>query len=138
MDEGGKPMGRTALLGQVLEAWRKGGEPPTWVALRASAGGLVESLCLIRWPGGDADAVIEEAGAQVVLAYGAPLAGQPVQLLTPGRMDAADEVEQARALGEPFTVEDGLVVGAVQRVARLYLPLAENPSAIACAVVRVD
>ena len=135
MDEGGKPMGRTALLGQMLEAWRLGGEPPTWAALRASAGGLGESLCLIRWPGGDGDPVIAEAGAQAVLAYGAPLAGQPVQALTPGRADAAGEAEQARAAGEPFTVEDAV---GERRVARLYLPLAEAPPAVACAVTRID
>lgn len=138
MGEGGKPMGRTALLGQMLEAWRKGGGPPTWEALRASAGGLGEALCLIQWPGGDGDAVIAEAGAQAVLAHGAPLAGQSVQVLTPGRSDAMDEAEQARAVGEPFTVEDGPVAGESQRVARLYLPLAGTPSAVACAIVRID
>lgn len=138
MDEGGKTTGRTPLLGQLLEAWRLGGEPPTWEALRASAGGLVEALCLIRWPVADGDAVIAEAGAQAVLAYGVPLAGQPVQALTPGRADAADEADQARAMGEPFTVEDKLSGGEVRRVARLYLPLAGNPSAIACAIIRID
>lgn len=139
MDEGGKPMGRTALLGQMLAAWRRGGEPPTWEALRASAGGLGEALCLIQWPGGgDGDAAIVEAGVQAVLAYGAPLAGQPVQVLTPGRGDAADEAEQARTLSEPFTVEDALIAGVARRVARLYLPLAGSPSTVACAIVRID
>jgi hypothetical protein len=131
-------MGRTALLGQMLEAWRLGGEPPTWEALRASAGGLGEALCLIQWPGGDGDAVIAEAGAQAVLAYGAPLAGQPLQVLTPGRADAADEADQARALGEPFTVEDELNAGGARRIARQYLPLAGNPSAVACTIVRIE
>jgi hypothetical protein len=131
-------MGRTALLGQMLEAWRLGGEPPTWEALRASARGLAEALCLIRWSGDNGDAVIVEAGAQAVLAYGAPLAGQPVQALTPGRAEAANEAEQARALREPFTVEDALSEGEARRVARLYLPLAGNPSAVACIIVRID
>ncbi|CAN7494020.1 hypothetical protein LJR225_003470 [Phenylobacterium sp. LjRoot225] len=135
MDEGGKTTGRTALLGQLLQAWRVGGEPPTWEALRASAGGLGESLCLIRWPGADGDAVIAEAGAQAVLAYGSPLTGEPVQALTSGRRDAVEEASQARALGEPFTAEDAI---GGRRVARLYLPLDEAPPAVACAVIRID
>lgn len=138
MDEGGKPMGRMVLLGQMLEAWRQGDEPPTWETLRASAGGLGEALCLICWPSGGGDPVIAEAGAQAVLAYGAPLAGQSVEVLTPGRRDAAAEAEQARALGEPFTVEDDLSTGAVRRVARQYLPLAGYPSVLACTIVRID
>jgi len=138
MDEGGKTTGRTPLLGQMLEAWRLGGEPPTWDALRARAGGLAEALCLIQWSGADGGPVIAEAGAQAILACGAPLAGRPVQTLTPGRADAADEAEQARAVGEAFTVEDELSGDEARRVARLYLPLAGNPSAIACAIIRID
>lgn len=138
MDEGRETTGRTPLLGQMLEAWRLGGEPPTWDALRASAGGLAEALCLIQWSGADGGAVIAEVGAQAVLAYGAPLAGKPVQVLTPGRADAADEAGQARAVGEPFTVEDELSGDGMRRVARLYLPLAGNPSAVACAIARID
>jgi hypothetical protein len=121
----------------MLEAWRLGGGPPTWDALRARAGGLAEALCLIRWPVAEGQAVIAEAGVQAVLAFGASLAGQPVQVLTPGRADA-DEAEQARAVGAPFTVEDELNGGNGRRVARLYLPLAGSPAEVACAIVRID
>ena len=138
MDEGRKTTGRTPLLGQMLEAWRVGGERPTWDALRVRVDGLAEALCLIRWPVADGEAAIAEAGAQAILAYGAPLAGRPVQALTPGRADAATEAERARAQGEPFTVEDELTGVDGRRVARLYLPLAGTPPAIACAIVRID
>lgn len=130
--------GRTPALAQLLGAWRESGDPPNWASLKVRLGGLSESVCLIRWTEGER-AVIEEAGAQAVLAYGKPLAGASVDALTPGRSVAALEATKALESGRPFTVED--VVGAgeqARRIARFYLPLDETPPAIACGVVRID
>jgi hypothetical protein len=137
MDEGGTT-GRTPLLGQVLAAWGASDGAPTWNALRVRLGGLAESVCLVTWSSSDGDAVIAQAGAQAILALGAPLAGQPVEALTPGRADAANEAARAREASQPFTVEDEVGVGGKRRIARLYLPLNEHPPTVACAVVRVD
>jgi hypothetical protein len=130
--------GRTPALGQMLEAWVRLAGPRTWSALKHEIGGLVESACLIRWADPGAP-VIDEAGAQAVLAYAAALAGAPVEVLTPGRPDAAREAAAALSAGRPFTAEDDVGDGAAtRRIARLYLPLDESPPAVACGVARID
>lgn len=134
-------LGRTAALGQILEVWCGFGTAPSWVALREQLGGLGESLCLIRWTG-DADSpVIVRAGAQAVLACGRPLQDASINVLSGGLGDAAREAEQARAHQLPFTAEaEAELDGATprRRIARLYLPLIDAPSAVACAVIRIS
>lgn len=138
MDEE-RTLGRTAVLGQMLETWGAFDRPPTWEALTRELGGLGESVCLIRWPFGGGDPLIEQAGALAVLAYGTPLAGQQAVILTSDRPEAAREAATALSDRRPFTVEDDVGDGlAARRVARLYLPLSESPPAVACGVVRLD
>ena len=134
-----KMIGRTPILGQMLETWRLFASPPTWDALAQTLGGLAESACLICWAK-DANApVIEQAGAQAVLAYGTMLAGAPADILTAGRADATGEAAQALRTGQPFTVEDTIGEGsATRRIARLYLPLDATAPAVACGIVRID
>jgi hypothetical protein len=107
--------------------------------LREQLGGLGESVCLIRWIE-DADGpVIVRAGAQAVLACGRPLQDASINVLSGDLDDAAREAEQARALKAPFTAEADLE-GATprRRIARLFLPLIDVPSAVACAVIRIS
>lgn len=138
MDED-RTMGRAPVLGRMLEIWRAFDGPPTWAALARDLGGLGEAVCLIRWPVGGGEPLIELAGAQAVLAYGTPLAGEQAAILTPDRPDAAREAAVALGHRRPFTIEDDIGGGlAARRVARLYLPLGESPPAVACGVVRLD
>lgn len=137
MDEGGNTTGRPPVLGQALDVWCACDAPPTWDELLTRLGGLAETLCLIGWTGPAGEPVIMQAGAQAIIAYGGRLVGEPVGVLTPGRDDAAREVEQVRDTRQPFTVEDQ-VGGEARRVARLYLPLMGSSPTVACAVVRVD
>src|ERR1700683_3263300 len=102
--------GRTPALGQMITAWRRIGEPPSWNALSHELGGLAESVCLVRLSG-DAS-VIEWAGAQAVLALGTVLAGAPADALTPGRADASREAAQALNAGTPLTGADPFHAGA--------------------------
>jgi hypothetical protein len=128
-----RTMGRTPALGQVLDAWRRAGDPPTWDALCVELGPFMEAVCLLRWSDGADDPVIESAGAQAVLACGAALSGRPASTLG---ADAPREAAQARDAERPFTVQETIHdQGGVRRLARLYLPLA-GPSMVACAVVR--
>jgi hypothetical protein len=128
--------GRTPALGQMISAWRQFADLPSWSALSGQLGGLTESVCLIRLA--NDGVVIEHAGVQAVMAYGAPLASAPADALTPGRPDASGEAVEALSGGQPFTVEDTFGEGADERrIARLYLPLNETPPAVACGVVRI-
>ena len=83
--------------------------------------------------------IVEASGAAVDELYDAPLAGQPVDRLTPGRADARREVETALETGRPLLLEDMVDVGQRRRrVARLYLPLSGDNDARAqmlCGVV---
>jgi len=83
--------------------------------------------------------IIEASGAAVDALYDAPLAGKPVDRLTPGRVDALREVETALETGRPLLLEDMVDVGQRRRrVARLYLPLVDDKDAraqILCGVV---
>lgn len=138
MDED-RTVGRAPVLGQMLATWRAFDGPPTWAALVRDLGGLGESVCLIRWPVGGGEPLIELAGAQAMLAYGTPLAGAPADILTPDRPDAAREAAVALGDQRPFAVEDDIGDGqAPRRMARLYLPLSESPPAVACGVVRLN
>jgi hypothetical protein len=130
--------GRTPALGQMLDAWSRVTRPRTWTALKHELGGLAESACLVRWAEPEAP-VIEQAGAQAVLAYGTELTGSPIGVLTPGRPGAAEEAAEGLHAGRPFTIEDSLGAGeTMRRIARLWLPLSETPPAIACGVFRLD
>jgi hypothetical protein len=138
MDED-RTEGRTPVLARMLEIWRAFDGPPTWGALIRALGGLGESVCLIRWPVGGGEPRIELVGAQAVLAYGTLLAGRPADVLTPDRPDAAREAALALGDRHPITIEDDVGGGvAARRMARLYLPLDEQPPAVACGVVRLD
>ncbi len=83
--------------------------------------------------------IIEASGAAVDALYDAPLAGKPVDRLTPGRADALREVETALETGRPLLLEDMVALGQRRRrVARLYLPLGDDKDAraqILCGVV---
>lgn len=127
--------GRAPVLGQILSAWESLAAPRTWEALTTVLGGLAQSLCLITWRGADGLPIIEQAGAQAVMAQGTALVGCPADALTPGRGDGAREASQAAQLERPFTVEDAV---NDRRIARLYLPLSGTSPAVACAVVRID
>ncbi len=127
--------GRTPVLGQIRSAWEELEAPRTWDALTTVLDGLAESLCLITWQGSEGVPIIEQAGAQAVMAHGARLAGCSVDALTPGRSDGTRESAQAARLGRPFTAEDAV---HERRIARLYLPLEGSSPAVACAVIRID
>ncbi len=83
--------------------------------------------------------IIEASGAAVDALYDAPLAGKPVDRLTPGRADALREVETALETGRPLLLEDMVALGQRRRrVARLYLPLGDDKDVrakILCGVV---
>lgn len=127
--------GRTPVLGQILSAWEELDAPRTWGALTTVLDGLAESLCLITWQGSKSVPIIEQAGAQAVMAQGDRLARYSVDVLTPGRSDGTREAAQAARLGRPLTVEDAV---HDRRIARLYLPLDGTSPVVACAVVRID
>lgn len=135
MTEEAPTNGRTPVLGQILSGWESLGVPRTWDALTTVLGGSAESLCLITWQGCEGLPIIEQAGAQAVIAQGATLAGCLVDALTPGRSEGTREVLQAAQSGRPFTVEDA---AHGRRIARLYLPLEGSSPAVACALIRID
>lgn len=127
--------GRTPALGQILTTWEALAAPRTWAALTTALGGLAESLCVIRWMERGGAPIIDQAGAQAVLAQGTMLTGLSVDALTPGRNDGTRETSEAARLARPVTVEDTI---GDRRIARLYLPLSETPMGVACAIIRID
>jgi len=131
---------RYLRLTDLLTLWRS--LPREEVARASTLDNAIlrDLVVLIGRSGGPSGTwIIEASGAAVDALYDAPLAGKPVDRLTPGRADALREVETALETGRPLLLEDMVDVGQRRRrVARLYLPLGDDRDAraqILCGVV---
>jgi len=127
-------------LADLLTLWRS---LPREEVARASTldNVMLRELVVLIGRSGDPSStwIIEASGAAVDALYDAPLAGKPIDRLTPGRADALREAETALETGRPLLLEDMVEVGQRRRrVARLYLPLGGDQDAraqILCGVV---
>ncbi len=137
---------RHPRLGRLIDVWRaqhRGGALPCASAVVGPAlDDLAPATVLVtRSADGANRLTISESGSEVDALYGERLAGAPIERLAPGRGDAAQEALSAIETARPFVIEDELRVdGRCRRVARLYLPLAnEDGSAggVLCGVVTV-
>ena len=135
---------RHPKLGQLLRVWRAHchGEtlPSAGRLARETPAELAPStVILTRNSDGAESLTIAASGAEVDALYGEPLTGAPVDRLAPRQGDAHREAWSAIETARPVVIEDDLTVGGERRrVARLYLPLAnEDGSAdgVLCGVV---
>ncbi len=134
---------RHPKLGQLLRVWRAhchGDSLPSASALvDDTLCDLASSTVLLRPTENGTDRLtIATSGAEVDALYGEALAGSPVERLAPLRGDAGSEARSAIETARPVVIEDELRVGdGRQRVARLYLPLA-NADGVLCGIVAVS
>lgn len=81
------------------------------------------------------------SGSGVDALYGEPLAGSPASRLASLTGDAEQEARSAIATARPLLIEDDMLISRRRRrVARLYLPLANedgSPDGVLCGVVAV-
>lgn len=134
---------RLARLAALWTARRRGATLPLASALVPDRlDDLADLAVVLTAKANGADRLeITSSGATVDALYGAPLTGAPARRLAPGRGDAEAEALSAVEAARPVLVEDDLVVADHRRrVARLYLPLANDdgsPNGVLCGVVAV-
>ena len=137
---------RHARLGRLLQVWdahRRGfALPPARALDPANLADLAPLTVFLVLSGEDGSALtIASSGSEVDALYGTPLAGASARDLAPVRGDAEQEARSAMETARPVLIEDEIrCEGRRQRVARLYLPLADDdgtPCGVLCGVVAV-
>jgi len=134
---------RHPKLGQLLRVWQShfngDGLPSARTLVGDALSDLAPSTVLLRSIDNAGDRLtIATSGAEVDALYGEALTGAPVERLAPLRGDAGSEARSAIETARPVVIEDELRVGdGRQRVARLYLPLA-NADGVLCGIVAVS
>lgn len=138
---------RYPTLGPLLRLWRshcRGDALPCASAF--AAGALAElapsTVLLARSSNGAEQLTIATSGAEVDALYGESLAGSAAGRLAPVRGDAEQEALSAIETARPVIIEDELRAGGGRRrVARLYLPLANDDGSangVLCGVVALS
>ncbi len=128
---------------QLLRRWRaahcEGGLPSAGTLCPAQLADLARVTVTLSADEDGAGMTIASSGEAVDALYGVSLTGSAAARLTPDRDDAEREARCAIETGRPLLIEDELcATGGRQRIARLYLPLANNdgsPDGVLCGVV---
>lgn len=136
---------RHPAFAQLMALWRLGAQDTALPLARALApnalAAIGRSTVLLAGDSRDGEMTIAESGAEVDALYGLALTGASVACLSPERDDARREARTAIETGRPLLVEDEVPArGERRRVARLYLPLANDdgsPDGVLCGVVAV-
>ena len=135
---------RHPRLGQLLRVWRAhchNEKLPSVGPLTCETPAELALSTVLITPAGDGtkDLMITASGAEVDALYGEPLTGAPVGRLAPRQGLASREALSAIETARPVMIEDDLTVcGERRRVARLYLPLANDDGvagSVLCGVV---
>ena len=138
---------RYPTLGPLLRLWRshcRGDAPPCASALATEtlAGLAASTVLLARSDNGAEQLTIAASGAEVDTLYGESLAGSAAARLAPARGDAEQEALSAIKTARPVVIEDEFRAGGRRRrVARLYLPLANDDGSangVLCGVVALS
>lgn len=100
---------------------------------------LDDVIAVIRRPAESGGVLrIERSGRVVDRLYGAALAGEPVGRLTPSSGDAENEAAIVLGSGRTLMMEDQVQLpGGRTRIARLYLPFADDAGQVAGIVVGI-
>ena len=137
---------RHPQLGRLLQEWRShcdGDRPAMASAMVGETFAHVppSAVLLTRTDDGAGEMMIAASGAEVDDLYGEPLTGAPVERLTPEGGDVVGEARSAIDTARPVVIEETLQIGERRRrVARLYLPLANEDGTVdgvLCGVVAV-
>ena len=138
---------RHPRLGRLMQLWRaqqRGGALPPVSAVdgHALADLAPATVLLTRSLEGSDELIISASGSEVDALYGESLSGASVRRLAPGRGDAVQEALSAIETARPVVIEDELrLAGGRRRVARLYLPLANDDGSadgVLCGVVAIS
>lgn len=136
---------RHPAFAQLMAVWRLGIGDATLPTARMLAPNALasvgQSTVLLASDSRGGELTIAESGSEVDALYGVALAGAPAARLSPERDDALREAQAAIETGRPLLVEDEVATaGCRRRIARLYLPLANDdgsPDGVLCGVVAV-
>lgn len=136
---------RHPALGGLMRLWRTlrsdDGLPPASALRAADHAELARMSVMLAMDESAGMLVITESSEAVDALYGVALAGRPAAQLSPERDDAEQEARTAIATGRPLLIEDELRGARRRRIARLYLPLANDdgtPDGVLCGVVAVS
>lgn len=136
--------GRHPSLDRLVALWRAHekapGLPPARALGREALAELAPLTVLLSEDvRADGVMMIADSGGAVDALYGRKLAGAPARALGAPRSDAEREARTAIESARPILVEEDLACDGVRRrVARLYLPLANDdgsPDGVLCGVV---
>lgn len=132
---------RHPILGRLHRVWlarAAGASMPLAETITDRLADLDDVVVVIRRPASMDALKIERSGKVVDLVYGAALAGTDVSRLTPGRDDADNEVAVVFESGRTLMMEDEVqLAGGSARLARLYLPFADDVGQVAGLLVGI-
>lgn len=133
---------RHPALGRLYRVWLARGDGAAMPQAENIIGCLADLddvIVVIRRPAESDGAVkIERSGKVVDQLYGAALAGESVGRLTPSRDDAENEAAIVFASGRTLMMEDQVQLSdGPARIARLYLPFADDAGRVAGIVIGV-
>lgn len=138
---------RHPRLGRLMQLWRahcRDDAPPFASAvLGPGIADLAPATVLVtRAENGSERLTITESGSEVDALYSESLVGASVQRLAPDRGNAALEAMSAIETARPVFIEDEFRIdGDRRRVARVYLPLANEDGSVdgvQCGIVAVN
>lgn len=133
---------RHPVLGRLYRVWLArcdGAAIPLAENITERLADLDDVIAVIRRPA-DSDGVvkIERSGKIVDRIYGVALTGEPLSRLTPSSEDAENEAAIVFASGRTLMMEDQVQLpDGPARVARLYLPFADDTGRVAGIVIGI-
>lgn len=133
---------RYPVLGRLYRVWLARGDGaamPLAENITERLADLDDVIAVIRRQA-DSDGTIriERSGKVVDRLYGIALAGEPLGRLTPSSEDAENEAAIVFASGRTLTMEDQVQLpDGPARVARLYLPFADDAGRVAGIVIGI-